>query len=276
MPMRQPLFSKSHAAPWINGAKAGILPHARVGRKRLFHRQTLTEGTDLAKPPPAQSVNGHEPLTLNPFTGVLHTAQARITTKGTSIPMLSALTVNRSFMHAFIEASAPCFALGLVEEQGRPYGFLALRPEEDIPPELSASGFRFGHSLYGSSRFEVRHLAFEFDGFQAYNVLLNPSNALVRTVLDIMVEGGDYFFFALSESGHVAAFRTQIGQETLSQVRANLCRIRQSTTTESQYELARCAFEENPESQGVLLHWVCRDNIDYLDLSEDRLDLTPA
>jgi hypothetical protein len=52
--------------------------------------------------------------------------------------------------------------------------------------------------------------------------------------------------------------------------------IRQSTTTESQYELARCAFEASPEPEGVLLNWVCRDNIDYLDLSEDRLDLTPA
>jgi hypothetical protein len=190
--------------------------------------------------------------------------------------MLSALTVNRSFMREFIEASAPCFALGLVEEQGRQYGFLALRPEEEMPSEVSDSGFSFGHSLYGSSRFEVLHFAFQFSGFQAYNVLLNPNNPLVRTVLEIMVEGGDYFFFMLSESGHVAAFRTEIGQETLSQVKANLSRIRQSTTTESQYELARCSFEENPEPEGVLLHWVCRDNMDYLDLSEDRLDLTPA
>ena len=190
--------------------------------------------------------------------------------------MLSALTVNRSFMREFIEAGTPCFALGLVEEQGQQCGFLALRPEEEIPPEIADSGFAFGHSLYGSSSFEVLHFAFEFYGFQTYNVLLNPNNPLVRAVLEIMVEGGDYFFFALSESGRVAAFRTEIGQETLSQVKANLSRLRQSTTTESQYELARCAFEESPEPEGILLNWVCRDNIDYLDLSEDRLDLTPA
>jgi hypothetical protein len=190
--------------------------------------------------------------------------------------MLSALSVNRSFMREFIEAETPCFALGLVEEQGQQCGFLALRPGEEIPPEASEGGFSFGHSLYGSSRFEVLHFAFQFYGFQTYNVLLNPNNPLVRTVLDTMVEGGDYFFFALSESGHVTAFRTEIGQETLSQVKANLSRIRQSTTTESQYELALCSFEENPEPEGVLLHWVCRDNIDYLDLSEDRLDLNPA
>jgi hypothetical protein len=190
--------------------------------------------------------------------------------------MRSSLTVNRSFMREFIEAETPCFALGLVEEQGQQCGFLALRPGEEIPPEASEGGFSFGHSLYGSSRFEVLHFAFQFYGFQTYNVLLNPNNPLVRAVLDTMVEGGDYFFFALSESGHVTAFRTEIGQETLSQVKANLSRIRQSTTTESQYELALCSFEENPEPEGVLLHWVCRDNLDYLDLSEDRLDLNPA
>jgi hypothetical protein len=179
-------------------------------------------------------------------------------------------------MREFIEADTPCFALGLVEERGRQSGFLALRPAEEIPPEVSDSGFAFGHSLYGGSRFEVLHFAFQFYDFQTYNVLLNPNNPLVRTVLEVMVEGGDYFFFALSESGRVAAFRTEIGQETLSQVKANLSRIRQSTTTEIQYELARCSFEENPEPEGVLLDWVCRNNIDYLDLSEDRLDLTPA
>jgi hypothetical protein len=190
--------------------------------------------------------------------------------------MLSALTVNRSFMREFIEADAPCFALGLVEEQGRPCGFLALRPGEEIPPEAVEGGFAFGHSLYGGSRFEVLHFAFVFYGFQTYHVLLNPNNPLVRAVLDKMMEGEDYFFFALSENGHVTAFRTEIGQESLSQAKANLSRLRQSTTTESQYELARCSFEDNPEPEGVLLHWVCRDNIDYLDLSEDRLDLTPA
>jgi hypothetical protein len=51
--------------------------------------------------------------------------------------MLSVLSVNRSLMREFIEADTPCFALGLVEEQGQQYGFLALRPGEEIPPEIS-------------------------------------------------------------------------------------------------------------------------------------------
>jgi hypothetical protein len=35
-------------------------------------------------------------------------------------------------------------------------------------------------------------------------------------------------------------------------------------------------FEKNPQPAGTLLNWVCRDNVEYLDLTKDRLELTPA
>ena len=73
--------------------------------------------------------------------------------------MLPTLTVNRSFMREFIAAEAPCFALGMVEERGRHCGLLALRPEEEIPLEISDGGFNFGHALFGSAAFEVNHFA---------------------------------------------------------------------------------------------------------------------
>ncbi len=190
--------------------------------------------------------------------------------------MLPALTVNRSFMHAFIAADAPCFALGMVEERGRQCGLLALRPEEEIPSEASDGGFNFGHALFGSAAFEVIHFAYEFYRFQTYNVLVNPNNPLVQAVRNRMIADEDYFFFALEATGRVTAFRAEIGQETLSQVNGNLARIEQSTTTEAQYHRALSSFAENPEPEGILLHWVCRDNIDYLDLTKDRLELTPA
>ena len=41
--------------------------------------------------------------------------------------MLSVLTVNQSFMEAFLDAQPPCGALGLVEENGRQSGFVVLR-----------------------------------------------------------------------------------------------------------------------------------------------------
>jgi hypothetical protein len=59
-------------------------------------------------------------------------------------------------------------------------------------------------------------------------------------------------------------------------VEANLPRTRQSITTEAQYHRALTSFADNPEPEGILLHWVCRDNIDYLDLTTDLLELTPA
>ena len=120
------------------------------------------------------------------------------------------------------------------------------------------------------------HFAFEFYGFATYNVLINPNNVLVQAVLERMIDDGDYFFFSLEASGRVTAFRAEIGQETLSRIRANRARIRQSTTTETEYRKALSAFAANPEPEGTLLYWVCRDTIDYLDLTHDRLELNPA
>lgn len=185
------------------------------------------------------------------------------------------LTVNRQFLSDFLAAEPPCFALGLVEERDQQTGVLALRPEREIPSRITNAGMRFGHGLLGTAAFEVVHFAFEFYGFATYNVLVNPNNPLVQAVLTTMVEGGDYFFFAVSR-GAATAFRSEIGQENLSGLKANLPRIQRSTTTGSQHEKAVSAFERNPEPPGTLLSWACRDNLDYLDLTSDRFDLAPA
>jgi hypothetical protein len=189
---------------------------------------------------------------------------------------LPALTVNRSFMHAFLAADPPCFALGLVEEHKRQHGFLALRPDEAIPAAVADRGFNFGHSLLGTAAFEVIQFAFEFYGFQTYNVLVNPHNPTVQTVVANMIESGDFFFFALNPDDHVFAFRTEIGQETLAGLKANLPRIQRSTTTDRQYRQALAQFSANPTPAGSLLTWVCREPIDYLDLTTDRMALTPV
>lgn len=189
---------------------------------------------------------------------------------------LPTLTVNRAFMTEFIAAETPCFALGMVEIGEQQCGLLALRPEAEIPADITDGGFNFGHSLYGHATFEVIHFAFEFYGYRTYNVLINPNNPVVQSVLAAMIEGGDYFFFALSDGGSVTAFRAEMEADTLSQLKANRLRLEQSTTTDVQYDLAHVAFATNPEPEGILLNWVCRDHIDSLDLTQDRLDLTPA
>ena len=190
--------------------------------------------------------------------------------------MLPALTVNRSFLYDFMDAESPCGALGLVEESGRQSGFVALHLGEDIPSDVTARGFRFGHSLFGGDTFEVIHFAFEFYGFRTYNLLINPSSPLVQAVLKRMLEDGDYFFFALSSDGRATAFRSEVGQDVLSYVKANLPRLLDSTTTEAQYDLACLSFAGNPRPPGTLLNWVCRDKTAYLDLSTDRLELNPV
>jgi excisionase family DNA binding protein len=69
-----------------NRVKSNTIPHARVGRKLLFHKQTLTQwvadGTDLAKPDPAKPANHNEQLTLDQLTGMLNNGQAHIGTRG--------------------------------------------------------------------------------------------------------------------------------------------------------------------------------------------------
>ena len=186
------------------------------------------------------------------------------------------LGVNRQFMSDFLSATTPCFALGLLEERKRPCGFLALRPNEVVPPEISAAGFQFGHSILGNANFEVVHFAFRFYGFKTYNVLVNPNNPLVRTVLTTMVESGDYFFFALNSEGSLTAFRSEFGEANLAGLRTNLRRIQRSTTTDAEYRRTVSSFQKNPDPPGLLLDWVCHDHLEYLDVANDYLELTPS
>jgi hypothetical protein len=191
--------------------------------------------------------------------------------------VLPKLIVNQEFMGEFISSPASCFALGLVEEEGRskPSGFLALRPAQVIPSDISDAGFCFGHSLMGTADFEVIHFAFRFYGFETYSILINPNNPVVRAVLTTMVQNGDYFFFAINAAGTATAFRSELGEENLAGLKTNLPRIQRATTTEAQYRQAVAQFEKNPNPPGIVMSWVCRDNVEYLDLTKQRLELTP-
>jgi hypothetical protein len=195
---------------------------------------------------------------------------------GKVVSLLPRLTVNRSFIQEFLSAQAPCLALGMLEQRNRHCGYWALRPEEAIPTDISDAGFRFGHALLGTSAFEVAQFTFEFYGFRVYNALVNPNSALVRAVLSRMVEVGEYYFFAIHPNGGVRAFRSEIGQEDLAGLRTTLPRMLRTTTSDRQDEQAVSAFRKNPNPPGVLLDWVCRDNVGFLDLDSDRLDLNPA
>jgi len=190
--------------------------------------------------------------------------------------MLPKLTVNRRFMSEFIAEDTPCLALGLVEVEDKQCALVALRLEEAIPRDVSAAGFRFGHSLLGTSRWEVVHFGFEFYGFETYNALINPSDPVEWSVLETMVRTGDYFFFAFDSDCSTTAFRSDIGTTNLAGLEANMSRIQGSTTSEAQYRVAVSQFKKHPEPPGTLLTWVCRGDTDYLDLALDPLVLSPV
>jgi hypothetical protein len=178
-------------------------------------------------------------------------------------------------MRDFMAEESPCFALGLVEERKQLCGFLALRPAEVIPPEISGLGSNFGHALLGTTEFELIQFVFHFYGFETYNMLINPNNRLVKKVLMRMVESGDYFFFAISPNQSVTAFRSEIGQKNLAGLSTNLRQIQGSTTTDAQYQRALAQFRRRPDPPGQVLNWVCRDNLSYLDLTKNRLEMDP-
>ena len=194
----------------------------------------------------------------------------------TTQPLRPGLVVNRLFMQVFLSADPPCLALGMVEAQQRLCGMLALRLDEVIPAAIADRGFEFGHALFGNTTFAVLQLVFAFPGFQTYNVLINPNNLVVQAVLRTMLDDGDYFFFALQPEGQVTAFRAEIGSDSLAVLRANRARLQTSTTTDAQYQQALTSFAAHPAPAGVLLPWVCRETVAALDLSTDRLTLTPA
>jgi len=190
--------------------------------------------------------------------------------------LLPKLTVNRQFMIDFLAAKTPCFALGMIEERKQKLALLALRPGDIISHDVTEPGFNFGHSVLGNAHYEVVHFAFEFYGFGTYNVLLNPNNSLVREVLTAMIDSEEYFFLAIMPDQSVAAFRSEMGKDGLTGLADNLPRLQRSTTNDMQYQKVLQQFQKRPSPPGRQLTWVCRDNIAYLDLSTDRLEMTPG
>ena len=99
-------------------------------------------------------------------------------------------------------------------------------------------GFSFGHALLGTTQF-------------------------------------DYFFFAIKPTERSTAFRADMGEDNLSQLKVNWGRIQQSTTSEADYEKVVRQFRLRPNPPGQVLESVGRDNLDYLDLTRACMDMRP-
>ena len=185
------------------------------------------------------------------------------------------LTLNSLFVCDLMAATAPCFALGYVEERGSLSGFLALRPAQPIPTSVGERGFSLGHCVLGLQGSPVLKFTFAFYDHACYHALVNPGNPIVQAVLSTMVETEDYFFFAINPDQTVTAFRSQLESDNLVGLRTNLEHFGRVTCLPAQYEKACRAFSKNPQPPGQIMEWVCRDNPDYLDLRQHRMELNP-
>jgi hypothetical protein len=190
-------------------------------------------------------------------------------------PLLPRLTVNRRFMGELLSADDACCALGLVEERKLAYGCVALRLDAPLPPLASKDGFGLGHRLLGTDEYEAVQFSFDFHGAGMYHVVLNPGSPVVQQVLGLMLARDDYFILVIGDDDNACAFRADTGQESLAGLKPHLPRIRNSTTTETQYGEALAAFERNPSPPGRVLEWLCRDDVSCLDLTTGTVELRP-
>ena len=190
--------------------------------------------------------------------------------------LLPKLALNRRFVGDFLNAPAPCGALGVIEERKQEYPLLALRPGVVLPQRITQDGFELGHSVLGNSQYEIVHFAFEFRGFATYHVLVNPSDPVVRAVLRHMVERGNYFVLAIGSDQSVTAFRADAGDANLAGLIEHFPRIERSTIDSQQYDNVLTQVRPQPSPAGEMLEWVCRGNVKYLDLAAERMELTPT
>jgi hypothetical protein len=172
-------------------------------------------------------------------------------------------------------ASTPCCTLGLVKEGTVPCAFLALRPGESIPARDVANAFNHGHALLGAPECAVIQFGFTFFGFSTYHVLVNPSNPMVQSVLASMIDRRHYFVLAINPDHRITAFRAELRQDSLARLTGSRRRLHGSTT-EFQYQHTLAHFRLHPRPPGRVLEWVCRESLDYLDPTQDRLEISPA
>jgi len=186
------------------------------------------------------------------------------------------LTFNEPFLRAFMDSEPPCAALGLVEQAGQARGFVAARINESLPVHAAQAGFDFGFEVLGNDRYQLLHFILDFPGLQPYDLLLNPSNPLVRKVVDVMRATSQYFFFVFEE-GEIAAFHETMSRQNLDWFDRYGDVVHTATTTPEEYERALRRFRPNDGFlHGRLLDWVCRENMAFLDLRENRHEVRRA
>lgn len=174
-----------------------------------------------------------------------------------------------------MDSEPPCAALGLVEQARQSCGFVAVRTNESLPPQAAQAGFDFAFEVLGNDRYQLLHFVLDLPGRQPYDIILNPNNAVVRKVVDVMRETAQYFFFVFGDGGEMTAFREKMSAENLDWFNKYGGVVHTATTTGGQYEkaLQRTSTAGRGLLHGRLLHWVCRDDMALLNLQEHRFEM---
>ena len=75
-------------------------------------------------------------------------------------------TPNKQFMDDFMGADAPCCALGLVRTRDAQDGFFAMKPESNVPANVTKMGIGFGYRVLVSHDLTpISQFVFGFRGF---------------------------------------------------------------------------------------------------------------
>lgn len=252
----------------------------RVGTPGLYRGRRCRQAS-MARPVPLSTAvrpthGGTDSRLAVPCPYTLHAISCEIECMSDVRQLLPKLALNRDFIDEFMTQPEACCALGVIEERRRVLPLIAIRPHCPLPLAVTEQGFTFGHSVLGTSAYEVVHFAFTFRNVGNFNVLLNPSDPIVRDVLARMVKLGAFFVLAIDPRNAVTAFLADVGEVNLTGLIDHQPRLANSATTEAQYNYALAQFRIRPEPSGVVLDWVCRGDLGHLDLSKPRLELTPA
>lgn len=186
------------------------------------------------------------------------------------------LHANGHLIKDFMAATRPCCALGILGDGNRSTPFVALRPGEPILPQPASSPLHHGHALLGAPQSEVLQFGFTFFERSTFHVLVNPNNGIVRSVLSHIIERSHYFVFAADLDENLTAFRADIRPAGLARFSFYQRRARSSATTADQYDEVLAQFRRNPAPPGAVLEWVCRENVEYLDFTRNRLSVSPG
>ena len=108
---------------------------------------------------------------------------------------LPRLTVNELLIRDLIAEQTPCFAMGYVEDRKEKCGFIALRPEEPIPYQVTRQGMNFGHSVLGTDQYKFVWVnVFELP-IRMGDELIEASIAMLRVIAGPI----SYFFIRPSQ-----------------------------------------------------------------------------